>query len=126
MTTGEPRPISGRSPRLNREWTKGALRAHAIDEYYRASQVEFPQLLKARGYRPDELGGHAGLADTSLMLAIDPRLVRTSQMKPGRREDGRPGDEVGHEEETHLEGVSAEDVAHRERVVAEPHRRDSR
>lgn len=78
--------------RLNREWTKGASRAHAIDEYYRASQVEFPQLLKARGYRQDELGSHAGLADTSLMLAIDPRLVRTSQMKPGRREDGVDGD----------------------------------
>src|SRR5215470_8960070 len=67
--------------RLNRQWTKSASRAHAIDEYYQASQVEFPQLLKRRGYRQDELGSHAGLADTSLMLAINPRLVRTSQMK---------------------------------------------
>ena len=78
--------------RLNRAWTKSAARAHAIDEYYRASQVEFPQLLKTRGYRQDEVGSHAGLADTSLMLAVDPRLVRTDQMKPGRRENGVDGD----------------------------------
>jgi hypothetical protein len=32
--------------------------------------------LKSRGYSEAEIGIHAGLADTSLMLAIDPRMVR--------------------------------------------------
>jgi creatinine amidohydrolase len=80
--------------RLNREWVQTNVRVHAIEEYYRAAVVEFRELLKARGYGDGELGAHAGLTDTSLMLAIDPRLVRTGQMKPGRREqsgvDGDP------------------------------------
>ena len=79
--------------RLNREWASTGVRVHALDEYYRASDVEFRQLLRARGYKDGELGAHAGLLDTSLMLAIDPQLVRAGQMKPGRRDqDGVDGD----------------------------------
>ena len=74
--------------RLNREW-KGA-RAHAIDAYYRASDVELTEVLTARGFRRDEVGTHAGLADTALMLAIDPRLVRVDRLRPGG--DGVAGD----------------------------------
>lgn len=81
--------------RLNREWAGTAVRVHAAEEYYRAGEVELRHLLGKRGYREDELGAHAGLTDTSLMLAIDPRLVRTGKMKPGRRDvdgvDGDPG-----------------------------------
>jgi creatinine amidohydrolase len=66
--------------RLNREWTATPARAHAIDEYYRAATAGFRALLAARGYRPDELGEHAALADTSLTLALEPRLVRTSAL----------------------------------------------
>ena len=29
-----------------------------------------------------EIGTHAGLADTSLMLAVDPHLVRTDNLRP--------------------------------------------
>jgi creatinine amidohydrolase len=63
--------------RLNREWAATPARAHAIEEYYRAATTGFRDLLTARGYRVPELGDHAGLADTSLTLAIDPRLVRS-------------------------------------------------
>src|SRR6516162_1827989 len=75
--------------RLDREWTATDVRAHAIEEYYRASEAEFPQLLKSKGYSDEEVGTHAGLADTSLMLAVDPRLVRTNRLQPG---DGVRGD----------------------------------
>ena len=75
--------------RLDREWSATAVRAHAIEEYYRASEAEFPQLLKSKGYREDEVGTHAGLADTSLMLAVDPTMVRTNRLRPG---DGTHGD----------------------------------
>src|SRR5215472_5174134 len=34
--------------RLNREWAATDARAHAIEEYYRASEKEFPQLLKSK------------------------------------------------------------------------------
>jgi creatinine amidohydrolase len=69
--------------RLNREWAATPVRVHAIEEYYRAADVEFARLLKGRGYRDDEVGSHAGLADTSLMLAVDPRLVRSGHLRPG-------------------------------------------
>lgn len=68
--------------RLNREWASTNARVHAVAEYYRASETEFPALLRARGYREGELGRHAGLADTALMMAVDPRLVR-SRLSPG-------------------------------------------
>lgn len=63
--------------RLNREWAATPTRAHAVEEYYRAATAGFRELLRARGYRPDELGDHAALSDTALTLAIAPGLVRT-------------------------------------------------
>jgi len=80
--------------RLNREWAATSVRVHATEEYYRSTQSAYVQALKSRGYRDEEIGTHAGLADTSLMLALDPRLVRMDRLsaaKPGRG-DGVYGD----------------------------------
>lgn len=44
---------------------------HALTAYYAAAQASFEQVLKARGYSQAEIGTHAGLADTALMLAVD-------------------------------------------------------
>ncbi|HEV8437119.1 MAG TPA: creatininase family protein [Methylomirabilota bacterium] len=82
--------------RLNREWAATAARVHAVEDYYRAGDVEFRRLLQSRGHAEDEIGRHAGLADTSLMMAIDPRMVRTGRLRsrPGPRDasgvDGDP------------------------------------
>ena len=76
--------------RLDREWAATPAHAHAIEEYYRASEAEFAQLLKSKGYREEEIGTHAGLADTSLTLAVDPRLVRTDRLQPGEGVHGDP------------------------------------
>ncbi len=62
--------------RLNREWASTPSRVHALPEYYRAATSTFDEALRKRGFRDDEIGTHAGLADTSLALAVDPRLVR--------------------------------------------------
>jgi creatinine amidohydrolase len=62
--------------RLNREWASAPARVHALEEFYRASTGGFRELLKARGYRDDELGPHAALPDTALTLALAPALVR--------------------------------------------------
>jgi creatinine amidohydrolase/Fe(II)-dependent formamide hydrolase-like protein len=80
--------------RLNREWGGTPARAHAVEEYYRAAQTEFPRLLRERGYRAEEIGTHAGLADTALTLALAPDLVRGDRLKPGtgERGDGADGD----------------------------------
>jgi len=69
--------------RLNREWAASPVRVHAVEEYYRAATADYDALLKTRGYRAEEIGQHAGLADTSLTLALEPRLVRsTSRVEP--------------------------------------------
>lgn len=76
--------------RLNREWAATGVRVHAIEEYYRAGETEVPRLLRARGYSDAELGRHAGLTDTALMLAIDARMVRADRLGPGDGVDGDP------------------------------------
>jgi creatinine amidohydrolase/Fe(II)-dependent formamide hydrolase-like protein len=70
--------------RLNREWAPTSARVHALPEYYRAAAIAYPETLRQRGYRDDEIGTHAGLADTSLALAIDPRLVRRELLRSAR------------------------------------------
>ena len=69
--------------RLNREWAATPARAHAILEYYQASTTPYSQALRGRGVRDDEIGAHAGLADTSLAWAIDPALVRRDKLAAG-------------------------------------------
>ena len=66
--------------RLNREWAKTPVRVHAPVEYYRAVEIDYAQALKRQGYSDAEIGTHAGLADTSLMLAIDPQVVRSDAL----------------------------------------------
>jgi creatinine amidohydrolase/Fe(II)-dependent formamide hydrolase-like protein len=81
--------------RLDREWAATPVRVHAIDEYYRAVETTYVQALKSRGFGDDEIGTHAGLADTSLALAVDPGLVRTDRLQSGEkpaRGDGVVGD----------------------------------
>ena len=74
--------------RLNREWAaRPACRAHALVDYYRVTQTAYIDALKARGFSIDEIGTHAGVADTSLMLAIDASLVRPEALK---RKAGAP------------------------------------
>ncbi|MEO8755316.1 MAG: creatininase family protein [Casimicrobiaceae bacterium] len=72
---------------LDREWAASNVRVHAIHDYYRVPTTWFAEALKSRGYSEAEIGTHAGLADTSLMLAIDPRLVRgdLTQPMPGQK-----------------------------------------
>ncbi|WP_332776509.1 creatininase family protein [Polaromonas sp.] len=67
--------------RLNREWSTSKTRAHYVSAYYRAASDDFTQALRARGLPGDQIGTHAGLADTSLMLAVDPTRVRADQMR---------------------------------------------
>src|SRR6266436_2410526 len=81
--------------RLDKEWATKPVRVHAIEEYYRASESEFARLLRSKGFREEEIGTHAGLADTSLTLAVDPRLVRADRLRPGAKlesGDGTNGD----------------------------------
>jgi creatinine amidohydrolase/Fe(II)-dependent formamide hydrolase-like protein len=77
--------------RLDEEWSGQPVRVLAVEEYYRASESEFGQLLRSKGYSEQEVGLHAGLADTSLMLAVDPRLVRTNRLQSGAEPQSSSG-----------------------------------
>ncbi|MBP6719719.1 MAG: creatininase family protein [Rhodoferax sp.] len=67
--------------RLNREWAKDpSCRVHALLDYYRVTQTTYVAALRAQGFTDNEIGQHAGLADTSLALAVDPALVRKDLM----------------------------------------------
>ena len=66
--------------RLNREWAATPVRAHAILEYYRVTNTIYVDALRSRGFSAAEIGTHAGVADTSLTLALAPGMVRTDRL----------------------------------------------
>lgn len=82
---GYQKALRAAAETLNREWRSTSVRAHAIAEYYAAVETAYPEALRARGFRAEEIGTHAGLADTSLALAVDPRLVRAEKLAPGAK-----------------------------------------
>jgi len=77
--------------RLDREWKGTPTRAHAIDAYYQTAENQYKEALKVRGFRDAEIGTHAGLADTSLTLAVAPALVRTERLKSGAKPGAAEG-----------------------------------
>ena len=66
--------------RLNKHWAGSPKHAFAPPEYYAASSTGYAALLRRRGYRDDEIGTHAALADTSLQLAVAPSMVRADTL----------------------------------------------
>ncbi len=81
--------------KLDREWASSPVRVHAIEEYYRAGDRGFAQALREQGFSEQEIGTHAGAADTSLALAVDEKLVRSARLHDGSalgRAEGVYGD----------------------------------
>jgi creatinine amidohydrolase len=77
---------------LNKEWSGSGVRAHFIEDYYRVTQTAYVQALRAKGLSEAQIGRHAGTADTSLMLALDPSLVRADRLAGHGDADGTAGD----------------------------------
>ncbi|MES2100723.1 MAG: creatininase family protein [Pseudomonadota bacterium] len=78
--------------KLNREWAgRPGCRVLALVDYYRVTQTDFVEALKAKGFGSDEIGTHAGLADTALMLAIDPAAVRPQAFAQAAKAGPREG-----------------------------------
>jgi creatinine amidohydrolase len=68
---------------LNKSWSGSTARAFVPPEYYGTSSDGYAQILRQHGYRDDEIGTHAGLADTSLLLAVAPQMVRQDRLRNG-------------------------------------------
>jgi creatinine amidohydrolase/Fe(II)-dependent formamide hydrolase-like protein len=81
--------------KLSHEWAGTNVRVIAVDAFYHASTDGFDAILKSHGYSTNEIGKHAGLADTSLQLAVAPETVRADRVKSGSDHssgDGAEGD----------------------------------
>ena len=66
---------------LNEEWANETARVHFVGDYY--SDNGFREWLMEQGETEETIGGHAGISDTSQLLAVDPRHVRTDKLAPG-------------------------------------------
>jgi creatinine amidohydrolase len=78
--------------KLNAEWAGTNVRVHAIDAYYRGDPEGDVQEMMKRGIKKEEMGNHADVRDTSLMLAIDPAMVRMNKLEAGNIKNGVEGD----------------------------------
>lgn len=72
--------LKGVAARLNREWAGSAARAHYVAAYYDAAATDFPHALRAKGITEKQIGTHAGIADTSLLMAVDESRVRADRL----------------------------------------------
>ena len=70
---------------FNREPARSNVRVHYIVDYYRSTQSTYLDALRAKGLSGDEIGTHAGSADTSLLMAIDPGMVRPERFAEAAR-----------------------------------------
>ncbi|MEP6563565.1 MAG: creatininase family protein [Mesorhizobium sp.] len=71
--------------RLNREWKDKPARVFADLGFYRITQETYIEKLLNAGVNKSDIGVHAGLADTSLTLAIDPSMVRQERLRGGAK-----------------------------------------
>ncbi len=78
--------------KLNAEWAKTKVRVHAITAYYRGDPAGDAAEMMKRGIKKEEMGNHAEVRDTSLMLAIDPTMVHMDRLEAGNGKNGVEGD----------------------------------
>jgi creatinine amidohydrolase len=93
--------LQATATRLNREWAGPPAQAreragpparvHYIAAYYRTASAGFAQQLRAKGLSAAQIGEHAGAADTSLSLALEPRLVRAERLDESARAGAAAG-----------------------------------
>lgn len=72
---------------LNREWAGTGVRVFHLGDYY-GDENGVVDWLMAQGETREAIGSHAGITDTSQLLAVFPEGVRMDKAAPGRRGDG--------------------------------------
>ena len=78
---GNQRGMQHVAEMLNEEWASEEARVHFVGDYY--GNNGFREWLIEQGETPETIGGHAGISDTSQLLAVDPRHIRTDRLAPG-------------------------------------------
>ena len=71
---------------LNKEWASTRIRVHHAEAYYAANGSD--EGLIQQGETVASIGVHAGVRDTSQLLALYPEGVRRNKLAPGQQDDG--------------------------------------
>ena len=79
---------------FNKDAKNAPSRMHFIVDYYQASQSAYIAALKVKGLSDAEIGTHAGSADTSLLMAIEPAMVKPDKFAEAAK-IGRAGGTLG-------------------------------
>jgi len=66
---------------LNKEWSKTNVRVHFVSEYYKESP--FREWLQGQGEKREDIGTHAGIVDTSQLMAVNPNGIRSDKLAAG-------------------------------------------
>jgi creatinine amidohydrolase len=71
---------------LNKEWRSTRVRVHHVEAYYSANG--FADWLREQGETKADIGTHAGISDTSELLALYPEGIRRDKLTLARAGDG--------------------------------------
>jgi creatinine amidohydrolase len=81
---GNVAPTREAVARLNEEWAGSGVRAHHITDYYAKSIADSRDyIVEELGIAEEEIGGHAGISDTSQLWFINRAHIRTHELAPG-------------------------------------------
>ena len=79
---GNQRGMEAVAHQLNAEWgAEDPTRVHFVGDYY--SHDGFVEWLQEQGESEEDIGRHAGIADTSILLHVAPQHIRTDKLAPG-------------------------------------------
>jgi creatinine amidohydrolase len=65
---------------LNEEWSEHESRVHFVGDYYGGHG--FGEWLEQQGHSAEDVGSHAGMVDTSQLLYVDAKHIRTEKLAP--------------------------------------------
>lgn len=98
--------LKAAADQLNQEWAGTGVRAHYINAYYEAAAAAqggkpydspFDRWLLTQGEKPDDIGNHAGIRDTSTLMGVEAatssrgKLVRWDKIAPAADGSGVSG-----------------------------------
>jgi creatinine amidohydrolase/Fe(II)-dependent formamide hydrolase-like protein len=85
--SGDSHPaLNAVAERLNREWASTPVRVHHVSDY--RGRTGFIEWLRQQGAQPSDIGRHAGMSDTAILMAVAPGAVRRDRIAPARPGDG--------------------------------------
>jgi creatinine amidohydrolase len=93
---GNQQGMNAVATKLNAEWKGTGVRLHFIGDYYTKAHAMQQNWLadSAKIIARDSIGGHANIMDTSELLYIQPRLVKTDRYAIANQANGVSGSPV--------------------------------